>query len=105
VDTTSLLLAVTGITTIPADASNSVFMLATLQTQPLGGSGDKAWLPIDVVRMNLDQTVGADNLWTAQITLPAPRGSRPFRILLEEFELYQTDNEPESNAAWCMRTR
>jgi hypothetical protein len=30
-------------------------------------------------------------LWTASLTLPAPRGSRPFRLLIEEFETYPVD--------------
>jgi hypothetical protein len=90
VDTTSLLLAVTGITFIAPGAS---IMVATVQTQP-AGAGDRAWIPVEAVRMNPDQTVGAATIWTAQITLPAPRGSRPFRILIEEFELYQTGGEP-----------
>ncbi|HKE34476.1 MAG TPA: hypothetical protein VKB66_04710 [Candidatus Acidoferrum sp.] len=92
VDTTSLLLAVTGIT---FDAPGAAFMVATVQTQPLGGGGDKAWIPVHTVRMTPDATVGADTLWTAQITLPAPRGSRPFRILIEEFEIYPTGGERE----------
>jgi hypothetical protein len=87
IDTTSLLLAVTGIT---FDAPGASVMLATVQTQPLG-AGDRAWVPVGVTRMTPDQTVGADTIWTAQITLPAPRASRPFRILIEEFEIYRTD--------------
>jgi hypothetical protein len=33
----------------------------------------------------------ADTLWTALITLPAARGSRPFRIVVQEFETYARD--------------
>ncbi len=91
IDTTSLLLAITGIT---FDAPGAALMVATVQTQPLGGEGDQAWIPVEVIRMNPDQTVGSDTLWTSQIALPAPRGSRPFRILIEEFEVYQTGGEP-----------
>ena len=69
-------------------------MLATVQTQPLGGGASGAWIPVEVFSMSPDHTVGADTLWTAQITLPAPRGSRPFRILIEEFEFYKTGGEP-----------
>jgi hypothetical protein len=86
IDTTSLLLAVTGIT---FDAPGATVMIATVQTQP-AGVGDRAWVPIDAVRMSADQTVGSDTIWTAPITLRAPRGSRPFRILIEEFEIYRT---------------
>ena len=86
IETTSLLLAVTGIT---FNAPGASVVLATVQTQPLG-AGDRAWVPIEAVRLTPDQTVGADTIWTAQITLPAPRASRPFRILIEEFEAYRT---------------
>jgi hypothetical protein len=30
-------------------------------------------------------------LWTAPLTLPAPRGSRPMRLVIEEYETYATD--------------
>jgi hypothetical protein len=70
-------------------------MVATVQTQPLGGQGDQAWIPVEAVRMQPDQTVGSDTLCMAQITLPAPRGARPFRILIEEFEVYATGGDPE----------
>jgi hypothetical protein len=92
IDTASLLLAITGIT---FDAPGTAVMVATVQTQSLGGEGDQAWIPVEVFRMQPDQTVRADTLWTAQITLPAPRGSRPFRILIEEFEVYQTGGDPK----------
>jgi hypothetical protein len=92
IDTASLLLAITGIT---FDAPDTAVMVATVQTQSLGGGGDQAWIPVQGFRMQPDQTVGADTLWTVQITLPAPRGSRPFRILIEEFEVYQTGGDPK----------
>jgi hypothetical protein len=92
IDTVSLLLAINGIT---FDAPGATTMLATVQTQPLGGEMSRAWIPVEVFRMQPDQPVGSDTLWTAQITLPSPRGSRPFRILIEEFEVYQTLGEPK----------
>jgi hypothetical protein len=92
IDTASLLLAVTGIT---FDAPDAAVMVATVQTQSLGGEGEQAWIPVEAFRMQPDQTVGSDTLWMAQITLPAPRGSRPFRILIEEFEVYATGGDPE----------
>jgi hypothetical protein len=32
-------------------------------------------------------------LWTAPLTLPAPRGSRPMRLVIEEYETYATDQQ------------
>jgi hypothetical protein len=44
--------------------------------------------------MTADQTVGSDTLWTAAITLPSARGSRPFRLLIEEYERFETGGTP-----------
>ena len=70
-------------------------MIVTVQTQPLGGRKDVAWIPVEVVRMTPDQTVGSNTLWTAEIRLPGPRAARPFRILIEEFEIYETGGDPK----------
>ena len=83
-----------GLSAITFDAPGATIMVATVQTQPLSGEANWAWISVEVFRMQADQTVGADTLWTAQITLPAPRGSRPFRVLIEEFEVYQTGGDP-----------
>ena len=62
-------------------------MTATLQMQPAGG-GDLAWTPVSVIALVPHTFAGPDTLWTAQFALPAPRGSRPFRLLIEEFEIF-----------------
>jgi hypothetical protein len=38
-----------------------------------------------------DNSSGLNTLWTAPITLPEARGTRPFRLLIEEFESFPTD--------------
>ena len=87
-DPTVLQLAVTGVTySGPGVAS----MTATLQMQIFGGSGDLAWVPLLTVSLAGHSFGGKDTLWTTQITLPAPRGSRPFRLLIEECENFATD--------------
>jgi hypothetical protein len=87
IDTTSVQLAVNGLTYA---GPNTVVMLATLQTQPIG-SGDLAWVPVGEFRLSAHTFGGPNTLWTAEITLPAPRGSRPFRLLIEEFEIFTKD--------------
>jgi hypothetical protein len=87
IDPTSLELAVNGLT---YGGSAAAVMTATLQTQPPGG-GDLAWAPVSIIVLTPHAFGGPDTLWTAQITLPAPRGSRPFRLVIEEFETFVKD--------------
>jgi hypothetical protein len=87
IDPTSVQLAVNGLTYtgpgIPA-------MTATLEMQPVG-SGDMAWTPVAPIPLTANTFGGPDTVWTAQITLPAARGSRPFRLVIEEFETFTRD--------------
>jgi hypothetical protein len=87
IDSTSVQLAVNGLT---YNGPGAAAMTATLQTQPAGG-GDLAWVPVSVTVLTAHTFGGPDTLWTAQIALPAPRGSRPFRLLIEEFETFTKD--------------
>jgi hypothetical protein len=87
-DLAKLELAVTGLTyTGPGTASVRV----TVQTQPADVDGELAWVPVSVTPLAAYRGTGPDTLWTASLTLPAPRGSRPFRLLIEEFETYAVD--------------
>jgi hypothetical protein len=85
IDTTVLNLAIVGQT---YDAPDSVICTVTVQTQ--SGGPDGAWVPVGHVTLSAFNDVGARTLWTGPITLPAPRGARPFRLLIEEFETFRT---------------
>ena len=87
IDPTSVQLAVDGLT---YSGPGKAKMLATLQMQA-PGSGDLAWTPVSSVSLTAHTFGGPDTLWTAQITLPAARGSRPFRLVIEEFEVFNLD--------------
>jgi len=87
VDPTSIQLAVNGLT---YSGPGAAAMTATLQTQPIGG-GDLAWVSLSTISLTSHTFGGPDTLWTAQITLPAPRGTRPFRLLIKEFETFTKD--------------
>jgi len=89
IDLTKLQLAVNGLT---YDGPGSASMWVTVQTQRVGG-GDLAWVPVSTTAMTPSHFAGPDTLWTAQLTLPAKRGTRPFRLLIQEFETYSTDFE------------
>jgi hypothetical protein len=89
IDPTSVQLAVNGLSySGPSTAS----MRATLEMQPVG-SGDLAWTPVSSIPLIAHTFGGPDTLWTAHITLPAARGSRPFRLVIEEFELFTRDTQ------------
>ncbi len=89
IDLTQLQLAVSGPT---YTGPGAVTMTATVQAQPAGGGGnDQPWIPVAEIPLQPYDLVGPDTLWTAQITLPAARGSRPFRLLIEETEDFAAD--------------
>jgi hypothetical protein len=94
-DPTTLQLAVAGITAVSRrtlfdPGTPATTMTVTLQTQAPGG-GNVAWVPVSVT--TLQPALGVDPvfLWTAQIVLPTARGSRAYRLLIEEFEMFFTD--------------
>jgi hypothetical protein len=87
IDPTSVQLAVNGLTYTGPGAP---MMTATLEMQPVG-TGDLAWTPVAAIPLAPRSFGGPDTLWTAQITLPAARDSRPFRLVIQEFELYTRD--------------
>jgi len=67
----------------------------TVEAQPPGSGGDLAWVPVFTTVLTATKGPGGITLWTAPITLPAPRGSRPFRLRIEELEIYQTGTPGE----------
>ena len=87
IETTTVQLAINGLT---YGGPGQATMTATLQMQPAGG-GDSAWTPVARIPLTAHAFGGPDTLWTAQIALPAARGSRPFRLVIEEFETYTRD--------------
>jgi len=58
--------------------------------QPHGAPPDAAWVPMATLPLTPTKGPGGITLWTQAITLPAPRGSRPFRLRIEEFEIFPT---------------
>ena len=89
IETTSLQVAITGKTYRGPGVAT---VTATLQTQPPGG-GDLAWVPVLVIPLTAFAWFGSDTMWTAQVTLPVARGSRPFRLVIEEFETFARDTK------------
>jgi len=48
-------------------------------------------VPVQLTALSAELWLGPATLWTAQITLPAPRGYGPSRLLVEEFETFATE--------------
>jgi hypothetical protein len=87
-DPTSVQVAMNGLTyTGPGTAT----MTATLQMQ-VPGSPDSAWLPVADIPLQKHTFGGPDTLWTGHVVLPSARGSRPFRLVIREFETYARDS-------------
>ena len=95
IETTKLQVAITGQT---YTGPGAVTVSAILQTQPAGG-GDLAWMPIAVTTLVPSNLGGTTTLWSSEITLPDARGTRPFRLLIEEFETFPThfDGGPQQS--------
>jgi hypothetical protein len=89
IETTKLQVAITGQT---YKGPGAVTMSAILQTQAAGG-GDLAWMPIAVITLTPSNLGATTTLWSSEITLPDPRGTRPFRLLIEESETFSTQFE------------
>ena len=87
-DPTAVQLAVNGLT---YTGPGTVTMSATLEMQ-VPGSRDSAWLPVAGIPLTAHTFGGPDTLWTGSVVLPAARGSRPFRLVIREFESYPTDS-------------
>jgi hypothetical protein len=86
-DPTLLQVAVTGLS--HGQVSQSLVQV-TVEMQPQGASGDLAWVPVSTIPLPPTKGPGQTTLWASAITLSAPRGSRPFRLRIEEFEIYPT---------------
>jgi hypothetical protein len=92
-DPTLLQLAVTGV--LFANTAQSLLQV-TVEAQAKNATGDAAWVPLSTQTLTPIKGPGATTLWTSPITLPAPRGTRAFRLRLEEFEIYQTGTAGQS---------
>jgi hypothetical protein len=88
INPTSVQLALNGLT---YKGPGTATMTATLEMQ-VPGSQNSAWLPVAAVPLTAHTFGGPDTLWTGSVVLPAAHGSRPFRLVVREFESYPTDS-------------
>jgi hypothetical protein len=83
-----------GIAQLPPPAGGGVVEVS-LEKLPADATGDLQWRPVPGSTVRLER--GPDNLlsgvssWTGQVTLPEPRGSRRYRLIIKEYEWFITD--------------
>jgi hypothetical protein len=64
----------------------------SLETSPRGGMDSLDWVPLPDSTVSLKRNAGK-NGWFGQITLPASRGSRRYRLVIKEYEWFITDSQ------------
>ncbi len=90
--TSEVSIAVSGVSfgSGPAPLDGTSVMYATVETQLAGVTDpDLQWVGVPGSTVQLEPTfTGSYGVsWTGTVALPAPQGSQPFRIRIEEFEL------------------
>jgi hypothetical protein len=75
-------------------------MQVLVQTRPQGSTDEFTWHTVadSTAVLNASRVVGQAGTWSWQgsVTLPADRGSLPFRLVLQEFEVFEADaDSPE----------
>ncbi len=80
---------------VSARSPNSVW--ASIETRSPWSSGDLGWFQVaGTSDQELKQTeVTSDHhfTWESEIYLPEPRGSKPFRVVVKEYEPFKTETE------------
>jgi hypothetical protein len=67
----------------------------TVETQSPGGDPDLGWVPAlaEDVRLQANRTTTGEAIWRGQVKLPGPRGSQKFRVVIKEYEWFQTGEQ------------
>jgi hypothetical protein len=73
----------------------------SIETQQSGSSDDMGWTPAPNTTQILRPQPGPPNaVWHGQVTLPGPRGSQAYRLVIREYELFISDaGIPQTAAA------
>jgi hypothetical protein len=77
-------------TSIPVSGGSSVEV--SVETRPAGG-GELGWVlvPDSTAVLQASAGLGMRRTWSGKVTLPAPRGSKPFRLVIRESEWFIVD--------------
>jgi len=65
----------------------------SVETRRPNVEGDLRWVPVPNSIVQLTSRILSDTrvLWTGKVTLPEERGSRPFRLIIKEYEAFVGD--------------
>lgn len=66
-----------------------------VERQSPGGDPDLGWVPAltEEVQLQASRTPAGDAMWRGRVKLPGPRGSEKFRIVIKEYEWFQTGEQ------------
>lgn len=86
--------------------SGSSRMEVSVDTADTALSGELKWRPEPTPAVVLTARRPADNsmrwTWQGQVPLPYPRGSRPMRLVLREYEVFEADAPPQPLVATAL---
>jgi hypothetical protein len=88
----------------PAAAEGGSTVEVSVETRPAGGS-DLGWVlvPDATFRLQGGAQLGARRTWSGRVTLPAARGTKPFRLVIREHELFLVDADSEMKTVMVSR--
>ncbi|MCX7597622.1 MAG: hypothetical protein N2512_01955, partial [Armatimonadetes bacterium] len=66
-----------------------------VEKQSPGGDPELGWVPVltEEVQLEAGRTATGDAMWRGRVKLPGPRGSEKFRIVIKEYEWFQTGEQ------------
>jgi hypothetical protein len=79
----------------------SSYFEVSVETRSPDIEGDLGWVqvPNATFPLKLTDTKGASFTWSGGVTLPGPRGERPYRLVVKEYEGFRSDSDTSSPAA------
>lgn len=68
-------------------------MEVAVETRDPEVKGDLGWIPVPdgVFPLQSSRTRQGPTVWSGEITLPEPRGAKPFRLVIKEYELFAVE--------------
>jgi hypothetical protein len=85
-DQTRLAVSVTGLTYTPVPGKDAARLTAVVQTADPTLPGNVAWRDAGPPVVLTTGSAGGQTTWSGTVPLPAPRGSQPFRLVIQEYE-------------------
>jgi hypothetical protein len=98
-DPLALTVAVCGVAPMDQASVPASRVTATIQLKSVDAAGRTIWFPSSEAELHraAAEEGFAPRLWRASLTLPAPRGSKPMRLIIKEYEHLHVDAGDRSN--------